>query len=139
MKKLLVLFTLLLSINSFAELLTCSKEYFTIDADYGAVIYDELELNCRGKSSKQAFKVEISGFGPALRFDQIKKSTLLCPFREGIDVEGTYYGIKAEAAAAVGLNVGLFYNKNQSCILTGASIGGLGASLVGATMVIKLD
>lgn len=138
MKKLLVLFTLLLSISSFAELLTCSTKP-RISDDYGAGIYDVLELNCEGKSSKQDFKVEISGFGLALRFDQLKKSTLVCPFREGIDVEGTYYGIKAEAAVLVGLNTGIFYNKTQSCILTGASLGGLGASLVGATMVIELD
>ena len=140
MKKLLIGLTLLASMSSFAETFTCSSEFsgYRDDGDnYGVGIYDVMELECEGEDTGKNLDVKIRGYGPALRISMADKTILTCPFRAGNEVKGTYYGVKVQAAAILGVSVGLFYNKTQSCILTGAGFNELGASLVGAKMVIE--
>lgn len=134
MKKTIIA-TLLLITAATAETLNCKTVLFK-DQNYG-VFADKVEMRCKGSKSGFKTKAVIDGLGAGMRIEAFRGSKLICPFRNGPQVIDEYYGVKVEGTALVGLAGGLFYNTQQSCVLAGVNLGGIGISFTGVRLSIE--
>lgn len=136
LKTLLVIGLLLSSFLAQSGTLNCSSGSHRQES-YGNGLYDIVELYCKDNKSHIQYDVVIDGYGLALRSELVGKSNIVCPGLSNQELEGEYFGLKLEVAAVLGLRGGLFYHSSSAfCMITGVD-GGLGLSLVGATMRIN--
>lgn len=122
--------------NSFADNIDC-KMIMGIqgdDASYSLVM-DKLSFDCdeydesKGRVIENAYRVEIEGAGLSIGAAFAGGILVECPFQE--EIEGTYYGVKVQAAALVGGKLGLFASNDGACMV--AAVTGVSAE-VGITI-----
>jgi hypothetical protein len=86
------------------------------------------------------YNVSIEGFGPGMDASLVNIGLINCPLvHKSKLTKSPFYGIDAEVdALAVGVNVGVFVNKNLGvCFVTGLDFIGLGVSLKGAKLTFR--
>lgn len=93
------------------------------------VFVDRVQGNC-----ESGYSIDIKGVGLGLRYSHNSDIEIACT---SSDPRGTYYGVKAEVAAALGLGVGVFASEDGLCILASSSVLAIGANLNGVKLVIK--
>jgi hypothetical protein len=98
-----------------------------------------------GVGEKDEYSVQIEGFGLGIRIAAMEALTIVCPTvraralgvetfvnKRGKIKKGaeTFYGVKATAAMAIGVDGAVFANnKGGICVLVGAQLAGFGAGV----------
>lgn len=152
MKKILLTFITLTSISANAAFLTCEADnedrphryYAHGEKNEHLLIKEKIKGLCNVYNPKN-FEIEevlaftIEGYGPGLRYFLHESFILTCPsaLRRNLQKK-PFYGVKAAAAALIGVNAGVFANsRGGTCIMTGYSASAIGAGIAGTKLTFE--
>lgn len=143
MKKTILGILLALSTSTFshAAFVTCNSDYDHYDDNKQVLLIEKVNGECKihnplDLSVEEKIHFEIDGIGPGFRVDALENIMFFCPtaLRKNLTLND-FYGVKAEASALIGPDVGVFANKRGgTCILIGVASRAIGAGISGARL-----
>lgn len=106
-----------------------SKKYRG-DRDQTMVVVDVVKVTCNN-----GIKMSIQGVGIGARVSSITKFTVACFGSD--DSKGTYYGLKADAAFAIGVGAAVYGSNKGFCVVGSGSAVSLGVGLTGSVLTLE--
>lgn len=106
-----------------------SKKYRG-DKDHTIVLVDVVQVTC-----DNGIKMSIQGAGIGARISSITKFAVACFGSE--DPKGIYYGLKADAAFAIGVGAAVYGSNKGFCVVGSGSAVSLGAGLTGSELTLE--